>query len=72
MSAVYGKHSISLTSMYEWQKKFHEGRTSLQDDLHLGQEHRAIMPEVIAWIDGLIWENKQHSQQWKHLNSPPT
>ena len=57
MSAMYDEHCISLTSVHEWQKRFHEGRTTLQDDLHLGQAHRAITPDVIAQIDGLIWEN---------------
>ena len=57
MSAVYGEHCMSLTSVHEWQKRFHEGRTSLQDDFRLGQAHRAIMPDVIAQIDDLIREN---------------
>ena len=40
MSAVYGsEYCMSLTSVHEWQKRFHEERTSLQDDSHLGQAH---------------------------------
>ena len=40
MSAVYsGKYCMSLTRVHEWQKRFHEERTSLQDDSHLGQAH---------------------------------
>ena len=27
MSAVYGEHCMSLTSVHEWQKRFGEGRT---------------------------------------------
>ena len=57
MSGVYGEHYMSMTSVQEWQKRFHEGRTSLQDDSRPGQAHRAITPDVIAQIDGLIREN---------------
>ncbi|KAG8237736.1 hypothetical protein J437_LFUL016675 [Ladona fulva] len=36
---------------------------SLQDDLCSGQAHRAITPDVIARIDGLIWENRRITQK---------
>ena len=45
--------------MQEWQKRFHEGRTSLEDDSRPGQAHRAITPDVIALIDGQIRENRR-------------
>ena len=32
MSAVYGEHCMSLTSVHEWQKRFRERRTPLQED----------------------------------------
>ena len=35
MSAVYGKHCMSLTRVHEWQQRFCKGRTSLQDDSRL-------------------------------------
>ena len=57
MNAVYGEHCMSLTSVHEWQMRFREGCTSLQDNLHSVQARRAITPDVIAWIDGLIREN---------------
>lgn len=44
-SAVYGE--IYLTSVHEGQRKFRDGRTSLQDDLQLVQVHRDIMPKKI-------------------------
>ena len=50
---------MSLTGVYEWQKSFSKGRTTLQDDPHPGHAHRAITPDVIARIDGLIRENRR-------------
>ncbi|KAJ4438051.1 hypothetical protein ANN_13990, partial [Periplaneta americana] len=58
MSAGYGKHSMSCSHVLEWHKRFREGRVSLQDDARLGQAHRAIIPAVIAEVDGLIWGNR--------------
>ena len=63
MSAVYGEHFMSLTSVDEWQKRIREGRTSLQDDSRPGQIHRAITPDVIARIDGLIRENRRIKEE---------
>ena len=56
MCAEYGEQCMSLTGVYEWQKTFREGYTSLQDDLLPGQDHRDITPDVVARIDGLIRE----------------
>ena len=42
------------TSVQVWQKTVREGRTSLQDDLRPEQARRAIKPDVIARIDGLV------------------
>ena len=69
MSPVYGEHRMSLTSVQEWQKRFCEGRTSLQDDSRPGQVHRAITPDVIARIDDLIRENRRitEEQEWVRL-----
>ena len=44
-----GEHCMFLTSLYEWQKRFGEGRTSLQDDSCPGQAHRVITPD--CWPD---------------------
>ena len=63
ISAVYGGQCMSLTSVHEWQKRFRKGRTSLQDDSRPGQDHRAIMPDVVARIDGLIRENRPITEQ---------
>ena len=58
-SSVYGEHCMTLTSVHEWLKGSHEGRTSLQYDSCQGQAHRAIKPNVIVWIDGLIREYRR-------------
>ena len=63
ISAVYGGHCMSLTSVHEWQKRFCKGRTSLQDDSHPGHANRAIAPDVITRIDGLIRENRQITEE---------
>ena len=54
MSAVYGEHCMTLTSVHEWQT-FREERTSLQDYSRPGQSHRAIAPNVIVRIHGLTY-----------------
>ena len=63
MSAVYGEHCMFLTSVHEWQKRFLEGRASLQDYSRPGQSHRAITPDVIARIDGVIRENRRVTEE---------
>ncbi|KAG8229892.1 hypothetical protein J437_LFUL009756 [Ladona fulva] len=63
ISTVYGEHCMSLTSVHEWQKRFREGCTSLQDTLHLRQAHQDITPDVIVRIDGLIQENRQITEE---------
>ena len=52
-----------MTSVNEWQKRFCEGRTSLQDDSLPGQARRGITPDVIERIDGLIRENRRITQE---------
>ena len=53
-STVRGEHTVSLTSVHAWQKRFREGRPTLQDDSRSGQAHRAITPDAIVRIGGLI------------------
>ena len=62
MSAVYD-HCMSLTSVYEWHRKFREGRTSLQDNARPGQAHRAITPDAIGRINGLIQANRRITEE---------
>ena len=59
MSAAYGAHCLSLTSVHEWQKRFREGCTSLLDDSRPGEAHRAITPNVIVRTNGLNRENRR-------------
>lgn len=63
MSVWYGKHCMCPTIVLELQKRFHEGCTLLQEDLHPGQAHRATTPDVIVQIDGLIRENRQITER---------
>ena len=42
---------------------FHERCTSLQDDSQPGEAHRVITPDVIARINGLIWENRRITEE---------
>ena len=63
MSAVYGEHCMSLTSVHEWQKRFHEGRISLQDDSRPSKAHRSITSDVIVRICGLIRENRRITEE---------
>ncbi|KAL1489461.1 hypothetical protein ABEB36_014351 [Hypothenemus hampei] len=42
MFAVYDEQCMSLTSVYEWQKRFCKRRTSLQRDLCPGQVIKAL------------------------------
>ena len=59
MSAVYGELCMSLTSVHEWQKRFREEHTSLQDDSRPRKARSVIKPSVMARIGGLIRENRR-------------
>ena len=53
MSAVYDEHYMSLSSVHKWQKRFHQGRTSLQDNssLHACCVWRTLyVPVKCAWV----------------------
>ena len=50
ISAMYGEHYMSLTSVKEWQERFREGRTSLQDDSRPGQAHLARQ-SIHIWLN---------------------
>ena len=62
IAAVYGEHCMSLTNVHEWQKRFLEGRTSLQDDSHPGQVHRVVTTHVTARIDDLLRKNRRMAE----------
>ncbi|XP_071447076.1 uncharacterized protein [Hetaerina americana] len=64
MSAVYGQHCLSLTSVNEWHRRFREGRTSApQGDAGAGQAHQSITPDVVGRIDDLIREKRRITKE---------
>ena len=69
LSIVCGQHSMSLTSVHEWQKRFRKRLTSVQDDSRPRQAHRAITPDEIARIDGLICENGRITEESRRFYS---
>ncbi|GFV91930.1 hypothetical protein TNCV_2976011 [Trichonephila clavipes] len=61
MTAVYGEHCISLTTVKRWSKPFREVCKSCKGNPRSGQIHLAITPDTIAQIDELIRQERRKS-----------
>ena len=44
---VFGKSCMNRTSVFEWQKRFKEGRESVRDDERCGRSKEVNTPELI-------------------------
>ncbi|GFQ76729.1 hypothetical protein TNCT_493781 [Trichonephila clavata] len=60
MTAVYGEHCISLSTVKRWSNRFREGRECCKDDPRPGQSQLAITPDTIAHVDELIRQERRH------------
>ncbi|KAG5316806.1 SETMR methyltransferase, partial [Acromyrmex insinuator] len=65
MQQVYGSQCLGRTAVFEWHKRFLEGRETLQDDKKSGRPILVRTPEMIEKVRDFIWV-----AEWKSKNSP--
>jgi ABC-type Fe3+-hydroxamate transport system substrate-binding protein len=59
ITQAFGKESMSLTWVSEWQARFSASRTSIKDDQHTGKTISSTTPDTVAKLQQLIHE-EQH------------
>jgi len=61
LKAVFVEDTLSMSTMYEWAKRFKEGRTSLDDNKRAGAPRAAVTWDNITAVDLAIKENRRIS-----------
>ena len=51
LKAVFGENTLSTSTIYEWAKRFKEGRISVDDDKRAGAPRTAVTQDNIAAVD---------------------
>jgi len=59
LKTAYGDACLSRTSVFEWHKRFREGRTSLQDDPREGRPSNAKSPDNIEAVRVLLQKSRR-------------
>ena len=59
MKVLYGDARLSLQQVYEWNRKFMNGISSVTDCPRPGQAHRVVTPEAIAAVEAIVKENRR-------------
>jgi hypothetical protein len=54
MKVQYSDACLSLQQVYEWNKKFMNGISSVTDCPRPGQAHRVVTPEAIAAVETIV------------------
>ncbi|PNF18540.1 hypothetical protein B7P43_G08515 [Cryptotermes secundus] len=63
LEQAYGDNSLGQTQTYNWYKRFKNGRTSTDDDEHLGQPSTGTTPENVVKVRDLILQDRRLSIQ---------
>jgi len=58
MKTQYGDACLSLQQVYDWDRKFKSGVSSVADAACSGQSHMADTPEMVAGVKRLQRENR--------------
>src|SRR5688572_32291598 len=61
LKAVFAEETLSTSTIYEWAKRFKEGRTSVDDDKRAGAPRTAVTRDNIAAVDLAIKQNRRIS-----------
>ena len=61
MADVYDEYCIALASVKCWSKRFEEGCESCKVYPRPGQIHSAFIPNTIAQVDELVWQERKIS-----------
>ena len=59
MKVQYVEACLSLQQVYEWNRKFMNGISSITDSPRPGQAHQVVSPETIAAVDAIMKENRR-------------
>ena len=57
MKMQYGDACLSLQQVYDWDKKFKSGVSSVADAARSGRPHTANTPEMVAGVEHILREN---------------
>lgn len=61
MQQVYGDNCLSRTNVFVWDKRFLEGRESLEDDKHTGRPISVRTPEMIEKVRDFVTNDRNAS-----------
>ena len=56
---AYGDAALSRTKIFEWHKRFREGRESVKDDEHSGRPTTSRTDDNMAAIDKMVKEDRK-------------
>jgi len=59
MKVQYSDACLSIQQVYEWNRKFTNGVSSVTDSPRPGQAHRVVTPEGIAAVEAIVKENRR-------------
>lgn len=73
MRKVYGDECMSSTRVYEWFRRFKEGREGLGDDERSGRPREAVNPKTIEKVAEFIKKSRNlHCDSWRRNCTYPT
>ena len=61
LQTAFGASCMNRTSVFEWHKRFKEGRESVRDDERCGRSKEVRTPELIGQIKNFIDKNRRVS-----------
>jgi hypothetical protein len=61
LKEVFGEQAVSYAGIFEWFKRFKDGRESVEDDKHSGRPSTRTTPEMIARVREVILEDKRQT-----------
>ena len=59
MNVQYGDACLSLQQVYEWNKKFMNGISSVTVSPRRAQAHPVVTPEATATVEAIVKENRR-------------
>ena len=64
---AYGEHAYGRTTVYDWYKRFKDGRTSIEDDDRCGRPSTSTNKEQCQLVQAYVRENRRSSI--RHLSA---
>ena len=61
LQAAFGPYCMNQSSVFEWHKRFKEGRESVRDDERCGRSKEVRTPELIGQIKNFMDEDRCES-----------